>query len=117
MANYRNHGKKPGSGVIAAIVIALVVLAPELLAVVAVIAVPVAIFGSTFYMAYLAKKKSGSSGAQQPMPKQEQSFPVDECPKPICFHKDKGEHHVKRGKELDPWDRPDIDISKYQRRE
>jgi len=42
--------------------------------------------------------------------------PFDDCPKPICFHKDKGEHHVKRGREIDPWDRPDIDISKYQRR-
>lgn len=44
---------------------------------------------------------------------------LDDCrPKPLfCFHKDKGEHHVARGKEIDPWDRPDIDISKYQRRQ
>ena len=35
----------------------------------------------------------------------------------FCFHKDKAFHHVRRGKEIDPWDRPDIDISKYQRRE
>ena len=42
----------------------------------------------------------------------------DDCPKRLfCFHKDKGEHHVARGKEIDPWDRPDIDISKYQRRQ
>ena len=34
----------------------------------------------------------------------------DNCPKPICFHKDKGEHNVRKGKEIDPWDRPDIDI-------
>ena len=41
----------------------------------------------------------------------------DECPQPLfCFHKDKGEHHVRKGKEIDPWDRPDIDISKYQRK-
>ena len=40
----------------------------------------------------------------------------DDCPKPVCFHKDKGVHHVRRGREIDPWDRPDIDISKYQRR-
>ena len=40
----------------------------------------------------------------------------DECPQPIsCFHRDKGEHHVRKGKEIDPWDRPDIDISKYRR--
>ena len=41
----------------------------------------------------------------------------DDCPQPLfCFHKDKGEHHVRKGKEIDPWDRPDIDISKYQRK-
>lgn len=40
----------------------------------------------------------------------------DECPQPFfCRHKDKAVHHVRRGKEIDPWDRPDIDISKYQR--
>ena len=40
----------------------------------------------------------------------------DECPQPLfCRHKDKAVHHVRRGKEIDPWDRPDIDISKYQR--
>jgi len=35
----------------------------------------------------------------------------------FCFHKDKSVHHVRRGKEIDPWDRPDIDIRKYQRKE
>ena len=40
----------------------------------------------------------------------------DECPQSFfCRHKDKSEHHVRRGKEVDPWDRPDIDIRKYQR--
>ena len=34
----------------------------------------------------------------------------------FCFHDDKAIHHVRRGKEIDPWDRPDIDISKYQRK-
>ena len=37
--------------------------------------------------------------------------------KRFCFHDDKAIHHVARGKEIDPWDRPDIDISKYQRKE
>lgn len=60
--------------------------------------------------------------------KEEHQQPVDEanpeaptapavkndCPSAVCFHKDKGEHHVKHGKEIDPWDRPDTDISKYQ---
>lgn len=35
----------------------------------------------------------------------------------FCFHKDEAVHHLARGKEVDPWDRPDIDISKYQRKE
>lgn len=35
----------------------------------------------------------------------------------FCRHKDKAIHHVGQGKEVDPWDRPDIDISKYQRKE
>ena len=40
----------------------------------------------------------------------------DECNQSLfCRHKDKSEHHVRRGKEIDPWDRPDIDIRKYQR--
>lgn len=42
--------------------------------------------------------------------------PFVDCPtKLFCFHRDKGEHHVRHGREADPWDRPDIDISKYQR--
>ena len=35
----------------------------------------------------------------------------------FCRHDDKAIHHVGRGKEVDPWDRPDIDIRKYQRKE
>ncbi len=38
----------------------------------------------------------------------------DSCPDTFCFHKDKGVHHVYKGKEIDPWDRPDTDIRKYQ---
>ena len=42
---------------------------------------------------------------------------MDDCPKKLfCFHKDKGEHHIRKDREIDPWDRPDIDISKYQRK-
>ena len=65
--------------------------------------------GFIFYLAFRFAKKSGGTSKQQ-----KNTF--DDCPKPFCFHKDKGEHHVRRGKEIDPWDRPDIDISKYQRR-
>ena len=55
----------------------------------------------------------GQKAIEQPAPSRK-----DDCPQRIfCFHKDKGEHHVARGKEIDPWDRPDIDIRKYQRKE
>lgn len=36
--------------------------------------------------------------------------------KRFCRHDDQAIHHVGRGREIDPWDRPDIDISKYQRK-
>lgn len=72
--------------------------------------VPLAIF---IGIVWLAIKGVGKIQQGPSKPKQEK---FDDCPQPIfCFHKDKGEHHVRRGKEIDPWDRPDIDISKYQR--
>ena len=76
-----------------------------------VLIVPVALFGCGFLLVRQTMKKQ--STVSRPKARKE-SF--DECHQPIfCFHKDKAEHHVKRGKEMDPWDRPDIDISKYQR--
>lgn len=117
MAKFRNDQKKPNVGTIVIFVIALVVMMPELFAVLATLAVFAAVLGGPFLIAYRAKKKGSASDKRRMPPAQRQSFPVDDCPKPICFHKDKGEHHVKRGKEIDPWDRPDIDISKYQRRQ
>ena len=54
-------------------------------------------------------KKNQSDASTEPA--------FDSRPKTICFHKDKGEHHVRKGREIDPWDRPDIDISKYQRKQ
>lgn len=61
-----------------------------------------------FYVTVRRRKKPSAD-------KREAAF--DDCPKTICFHKDKGAHHVRSGREIDPWDRPDIDISKYQRRQ
>lgn len=62
-----------------------------------------------------SSQKSPSSGASASRCSTRQEK-FDDCPQPLfCFHKDKGEHHVRKGKERDPWDRPDIDISKYQR--
>ena len=72
----------------------------------------IAAVGVLAYIGFRIGKKSRRTPKQK-----SQQIPFDDCPKPICFHKDKGEHHVRRGKEIDPWDRPDIDISKYQRRQ
>lgn len=73
--------------------------------------VPLAIFGGIIYLTIKAISR------HQNTPKQSRQEKFDDCPQPLfCFHKDKGEHHVRRGKEIDPWDRPDIDISKYQRK-
>ena len=80
----------------------------QLLIVLAVIAAPFLII---FAIVRASKRRSAGS---KPQPRRTAAF--DDCPKPICFHRDKGEHHVRKGKEMDPWDRPDIDISKYQRR-
>lgn len=119
---YRDNNKKkltPGS--IIAIVIVLAVAAPELFAVLLTLAIFVAIIASPFIIIRVLKKQNKPGGAKpftasRPAAGQ-QSFPLDDCPKTFCFHKDKGEHHVRKGKEIDPWDRPDIDISKYQRRQ
>ncbi|MBO5129948.1 MAG: hypothetical protein J6B95_06350 [Oscillospiraceae bacterium] len=76
----------------------------QLLIVLAVIAAPFLII-----FAIVRASKGRSAGSRQ-----EPAF--DDCSKPICFHRDKGEHHVRKGREIDPWDRPDIDIRKYQRK-
>lgn len=81
-----------------------------------VLAIPAAIFGCIFWIAYQAVKKQQNSTPASTSRRATRNESFDECPQPVfCFHKDKGEHHVRRGKEIDPWDRPDIDISKYQR--
>ena len=74
-----------------------------------------AIFAAPFLIIFAIVRASRrrSAGGKQPS---RRTDTFDDCPKPICFHRDKGEHHVRKGREMDPWDRPDIDISKYQRR-
>ena len=104
-----------------------------------VLIIPVAVFGGIFWIASQGVKKqqsgtptstsrtytrttNGGNGTTRSTvtrsstryTTRQSSF--DECPQPFfCRHKDKAVHHVRRGKEIDPWDRPDIDISKYQR--
>ncbi len=111
------------------IIIPIVVLAfvsPELLAILISIATILAPVGILIFFILRNRKKQTSSSPKNtqftpqtysaPEPEPMKDFLADECPKRFCFHKDRGEHHLKQGKEIDPWDRPDIDISKYQHR-
>ena len=103
----REREKKPNW---LSLVMILAFLAPQLI-------LPLAIFGGIGYLFYLGIKTGKQSAASQKTTYTTPRSQLDDCPKPLfCFHKDKAEHHVRRGKEMDPWDRPDIDISKYQRK-
>ena len=105
----REKQKKPNIGSIIALLVALAALDGEMLAII----VGLAMLALPVYIVYrVAKAKKGKTNTRRPANS-------DDCPNflQLCFHKDKGEHHVVRGKEMDPWDRPDIDISKYQRRQ
>lgn len=93
--------KKPEKNPRLGIAIALLFFAPQL-------AVPALII---WLIVYVIKNNAAKPA------KSAKATLFDDCPQKIfCFHKDKGEHHVRKGKEIDPWDRPDIDISKYQKR-
>ncbi len=86
----------------------LLFLAPQL--------IPIAILALIVYLAVKAAGKPKNTPKALPSREHSRQPAFDDCPRPLfCFHKDKGEHHIRRGKEIDPWDRPDIDISKYQR--
>lgn len=112
----KKEKKKPSLGQIIGLVVFLLAMEdPELIAFVL---TAVLIIGPIVLIVWLVRKntKKGSNGLRD-ITYTRKPETLDDCPKPLlCFHKDKGEHHVHRGKEIDPWDRPDIDISKYQRR-
>ena len=75
--------------------------------------IPVAILVGIFWLIVKAASKPRPASKTRSGNRRD-SF--DECPQSFfCRHKDRAEHHVRRGKEIDPWDRPDIDIRKYQR--
>ena len=97
----REDKKKPNW---ASLIVLFLLFAPQ-------IAIPLII---GYVIIKLVKDNVPSASAKTTYTQKPASF--DNCPKKLfCFHKDKGEHHVARGREIDPWDRPDIDISKYQR--
>ena len=105
----RHRKNDPKSTVISLLVIALFLLPVEITATLILLTL---FFLPVFLLIRKALRDSGKADTQEK--KTSQAF--DECPKPFCFHKDKGEHHLRKGREIYPWDRPDIDISKYQRK-
>lgn len=97
----QNNKKKSTPGSVIGLFISIFLLPPALSILIAI--------GYVVYILLQQRKKSPSPARRQPV--------ADDCPTgPFCFHRDKGEHHVRHGREFDPWDRPDIDISKYQRK-
>ena len=112
MEEYKN--KKPKNNRWIGLVIFLLIANPGFF-------IPLGIFGGIIYLVYKNVSASQQGETSFSAPKaiesstRQQAF--DDCPQSLfCFHKDKGEHHVARGREVDPWNRPDIDISKYQRK-
>lgn len=119
MKNREREKKSSPVGTVIGIVLALLMLEPEAwallgaLLVIGLIALPI----------WLVIRRRKHISAHQKQMKHttfvpcEQEKAFDEKIQDLfCFHKDKATHHVARGREIDPWDRPDIDISKYQRK-
>ena len=95
----RDDNKKPNWG---SLILLLLLFAPQ-------IAIPIIVI---YVIVKLVKENTPAASGKTTYTKK-----MEDCPKKLfCFHKDKGEHHVARGREIDPWDRPDIDISKYPRK-
>lgn len=87
----------------------ILLLAPEAV-------IPVLVIAAIVYV-IAQSKKNGKQDVSQKTTYTRAPETLDDCSKPLfCAHQDKSEHHVQRGREIDPWDRPDIDISKYQRK-
>jgi hypothetical protein len=104
--NRKNDSKSSGLGLL---IFLIMFFAPEAMFAL----LPLVIIGAVIYSIV---KSAGTTQHKTTTTTRQEVF--DDCPQSFfCRHKDKGEHHVKQGKEVDPWDRPDIDISKYQRKE
>ena len=103
----REQQKKPNW---LSLAVVMLLVAPQ-------VTIPIGICVGIGYLVFTQLKDNASRpSAKTTYTRKQASF--DDCPKKLfCFHKDKGEHHVARGREIDPWDRPDIDIRKYQRRQ
>jgi len=124
MRHKRNKKEPNLIGSVISIVIMLLMLAGDLgiglLSLILLIAMVVGIIALPIW---LIRRRKHIAGHQ----KQLKNTTYDRCPQQkawdekvqdlFCFHKDKAFHHVRRGREIDPWDRPDIDIRKYQRKQ
>ncbi len=100
--NQHDRPKKKSNGW--AWLVFLVFVAPE-------IGIPVGIIAGIIWLVKNKKPAAPRERERYTSLKKDHGVPFD------CQHKDRSLHNVRRGKEIDPWDRPDIDISKYQRRE
>ena len=106
--NRNPNRKEDGKSAWVSVAISLMLIVPPL--------IPVAILGGIFWLIAKAVNKPRSAPKTPSTRYSARRDSFDECSQSFfCRHKDKSEHHVRRGKEIDPWDRPDIDISKYQR--
>ena len=113
MEQRNTEKKKLNLGKLIGLLVVLALAETELFAALLTIALALSPIALAIWLIRRASRQK--SRTQQPPVRREPAF--DECPQGFfCFHRDKGEHHVRRGKEIDPWDRPDIDISKYQRK-
>lgn len=120
-SDYEHSQKRLTKGKLIGLIIVAIIAAPQLLGAVIVIGLflsPVIIP----LVIYLRRKKH-KAGHQRAITnttytacEEEKAFD-EKLQQLFCRHDDKAYHHVSRGKEIDPWDRPDIDISKYQRKE
>ena len=118
--NERNK-KKVSPGKIIGLILVLLMAEPEFFGAILGIAVFLAPIGIVLLL--VLRQKKHKEGHQRALENttysscaREKSYDA-QLQKRFCFHEDKSIHHVGRGKEIDPWDRPDIDISKYQRKE
>ena len=106
--NRNPNRKEDGKSAWIGMAVSLMLVVPPL--------IPVAVLAGIFWLIAKAVNKPRSAPKTRSTPYTTRQASFDECPRSLfCRHKDKSEHHVRRGKEIDPWDRPDIDISKYQR--
>ena len=114
------RNKKVSPGKIIGLILVLALAETEFFSIVLTIALVLAPVGILLFL-YLRQKKhreshqSALENTTYTTCSREKAFD-EQSRKLFCFHDDKAIHHVARGKEIDPWDRPDIDISKYQRK-